>query len=78
MVSDQTIVLQIPSQQGAGYLMPNASFVEEQRWQSGIREFMSKCINPKVNIIARLEFELASLNVTIQLVSNYVHRDSPR
>ena len=39
----------------------------------GISKFMpsSKCINSKVNVVARLEFELANFEAVVQHFNNY-------
>ena len=59
-----------------GYSKPNSSFIEEQQWyyltgnwrDKGVHAF-PKSINPKVNIIVWLEFELSYFEVTVQHIN---------
>ena len=45
-------------------------------FKSKVIHTFSKKISPKVNVISQLEFELAYLNVTVELVSKYTRRVS--
>ena len=68
-----------------GYLIPKAILLEEQYWyylthsweDKGVHTF-SKGIWPKVNVIARLEYELAYYNSAVHRFNHYTTRTLPR
>ena len=55
-----------------GYLMPKPSLYKKCNGEiKGIHTFFN-CINPKVNVIAQLVFEVANSNTAIKHVSHYM------
>ena len=60
-----------------GLFNAKAILLEEQQWCYLTHSWESKCICPKVNIIARLEFELAHYDSTGQRFNHYTMRTPP-